>query len=78
MKSERGRQATLLAVSLNNVVMKCSAATAKDRPLFPRLLQTPVYSDLSLFTIAMCKGRQNTCHKFSALEFSIIDTKGVG
>jgi len=27
MKSERGRQATLVAVSLNNVVMKCSGAS---------------------------------------------------
>jgi hypothetical protein len=51
----RGRRTILHAVSLNNAIMKCSV----DRVLFPHLLESPIYSDLSLSIIAVCNERQN-------------------
>jgi hypothetical protein len=65
----RGRRAILLAVSLNNAVMKCSVETEKDRPLFPRLLESPIYSNLSLFIITMCNERQNIAINFQLESF---------
>lgn len=61
----RERRPILLAVSLNNAVMKCSA----DRLLFPHLLESPVYSNLSLFIIAVCNERQNITINFQLRSF---------
>jgi hypothetical protein len=65
----RGRRAILRAVSLNNAVMKCSVETEKDMPLFPRLLESHIYCNLSLFIIAMCNERQNITINFQLESF---------